>query len=146
MIYFLRQSMLGFSSSEVTTFPIITRTVVDPFEGFEQYAQPNWDGFDALPVLPETVSSARKLYRSIEPELRKLKRPNIAPGSDGTVGFEWHYRGGEIKKLFIEVQPQKKVRVYWVRSNGAIERFDRSDLVSALPSVQRILSELAEGV
>ncbi|BBC00116.1 hypothetical protein [Bradyrhizobium elkanii] len=146
MIYYLRDSMLGFSSSEITTVPLPARTKAsDPFEGFDLYAQPNWDGFDALPVLPETVATAKDLYRFIEPELRDLKRPNIAPGSDGTIGFEWHYRGAEIKKLFIEVQPGRQVRAYWVRSNGVIERLPRGDLANALPGLQRILSILAHG-
>jgi hypothetical protein len=147
MIAYLRQSMLGFSSSGFTTVPIPTnKPVVDPFEGFEQYSEPNWDGFDALPILSRTIADARKLYRFIEPDLRRLKRPNIAPGSDGNIGFEWYYRGGEIKKIFIEVQPQGKVRGYCVRASGAIEKLRPTDLDLALPIVGRLLSELAQGV
>ncbi len=146
MIYFLRDSIMGFSSAEITTLPLTPKVKAnDPFEGFDSYAEANWDGIDAMPVLPETLATARALYRFIEPELRSVKKPNIAPGSDGTIGFEWHYRGAEIKKLFIEVQIGGQVRAYWVRSNGNIDRQPRSDLSTALPAIRRVLSDLAHG-
>jgi hypothetical protein len=143
---YLRPTQKNLSSSDITTVdkPKDLRPV-DPFDGFDQYAEADWDGAGARPVTADTLASARRVYTFLEPYLRKLKAPNLAPGADGTIGFEWYYRGGRIKKLFIEVQPGDNVRAYWVRANGKIEKNDVKKLKFAIYSIERILLDMAEG-
>src|SRR5215204_2402955 len=93
----------------------------DPLDGFNDYANPNWDGFGADPIADETVASARRFHQ-FAATFARGSEPNIAPGSDGTVGFEWRSQGSAIRKLFVEIRPDGTLRAYWVRQSGAIER------------------------
>jgi hypothetical protein len=143
---YLRPILTNLSSSDITTVDKPKDLPpVDPFDGFDQYAEADWDGAGARPITAETLAAARRVYTFIEPHLRKLKAPNLAPGADGTIGFEWYHQGGRIKKLFIEVQADDNVRAYWVRSSGKIEKNDAKKLKFAIYSIEPILMEMAEG-
>lgn len=50
---------------------------------YGEYAEPNWDGYGADPITPDTLVIGRALAALFE------KPPHAAPGGDGTVGFEW---------------------------------------------------------
>jgi hypothetical protein len=96
--------------------------VWDPFEGFEdEYSEVGWDGFDAKPISPEVISAARRFFSWLAPYLRSGPKPDIAPGSDGTIGFEWRTRASTIRKLFVEIRPEGDLRAYWVRRDGKLE-------------------------
>jgi hypothetical protein len=80
----------------------------DEFSEYELYDIPDWDGYGADPISAETVNAARRLYRLLP---RSAGRPDIAPGSDGTIGFEW--RSGAVSDrtiTFIEVGPGNRIR------------------------------------
>jgi hypothetical protein len=44
--------------------------------------------------------------------------PDVAPGSDGTIGFEWIFEEGPLKKLFIDIGPGQVWSAYWRRTSG----------------------------
>ena len=102
--------------------PITAFTALRPIEkpqallGYDRYAVPNWDGYDADPITAETLSAARKFMTMLPATLGK---PDIAPGADGTIGFEWILASGPLRKLFIDIGPGGIWSGYWRRSSGA---------------------------
>lgn len=87
----------------------------DPLRGYERYASPNWDGYDADPITSDTLSASRRLLRMLP---STFGPPDIAPGADGTIGLEWIVTGGPLRKLFIDVGPGRVWSGYWRRSSG----------------------------
>ena len=55
----------------------------DPLDGYEQYNRPNWDGFDAEPIVPETLGHARRILEMLP---GAFGDPHVAPGADGSIG------------------------------------------------------------
>ena len=96
-----------------------TYVIDDPLEGYDQYANPNWDGFDAEPITPETLTCARKILRELP---NTFGEAHIAPGADGSIGFYWSADKGSLRSLCIDVGPGQKWRAYWQLRDG---RFDR---------------------
>lgn len=98
--------------------PIVSEavaSVADPLAGYERYAEADWDCYGAEPISAETVAAARQLLKKL-PDT--LGQPHIAPGSDGTVGFEWVRADGPFRKLYIDVGPGKVWSGYWRRTSG----------------------------
>jgi hypothetical protein len=91
----------------------------DPLDSFAAYRNRNWDGFDAEPITSETVAVARRLASLIPPVFGEA---DIAPGADGTIGFEWHPETGPIRKLYIDIGPGTQWRAYWEHRSGASNR------------------------
>ena len=88
----------------------------DEFSEYEQYNVPDWDGCGAEPITKETVEAARR-FKSLWP--RSIPLADIAPGADGTIGFEWR-SGPEPERTvtYIEVGPGDTVRALRVYSDG----------------------------
>ena len=98
--------------------PIISEAVVsvaDPLAGYERYAEADWDCYGAEPISPETVEAARQLLEMLPDTLGK---PHISPGSDGTIGFEWVFTDGPLRKLYIDAGPGRVWAGYWRRASG----------------------------
>jgi hypothetical protein len=91
----------------------------NPLKGYEQYNQPNWDGFNAEPITAETLQYARWLLKII-PET--FGAPDIAPSADGSIGLEWVLETGPLHKLFLDIGPGEEWRAYWRRRNGDFGR------------------------
>jgi hypothetical protein len=89
----------------------------DPFKEFPAaYGNDDWDGCGAVAVSGEVLESARSFYRHITHFLRTaLPRPLIAPGADGSIGFQWQLQSGEYTKIFVELRPGNAIRSYCVR-------------------------------
>lgn len=66
----------------------------DKFDGYEQYNSCGWDGYDGLPITPETLRLAKVIDRLLS------EPPHVAPSGDGTIGFEWL---GHDSKLFVDI-------------------------------------------
>lgn len=89
--------------------------VPDPLEGYERYAEADWDCYGAEPISRETVEVARQFLDMLPDTLGK---PHISPGSDGTIGFEWVSTDGPLRKLYIDVGPGRVWGGYWRRASG----------------------------
>src|ERR1700693_3253923 len=107
------------SSTQSTTDPasytsmldsIFGKPTTDFFKGYEQYNQDNWDGYDAEPITPKTLSYARRLLR-VMPDT--FGPPDIAPSGDGSIGLEWVPDNGPLQKLFLDIGPGEDWRAYW---------------------------------
>jgi hypothetical protein len=91
-----------------------TRTA-DPLAHFETYSARDWDGYGAEPIAKDTIEAAR-LFLQMLPD--SFGRPDIAPGSDGTIGLEWVFDEGPLKKLFVDIGPGQVWSAYWRRRSG----------------------------
>jgi hypothetical protein len=93
----------------------------DPLTAFEAYDISNWDGYDADPIAPETVSAARAFWLLLTMELQPA---DIAPGGDGTIGFEWR-TGSPGHRTHIEfaVGPGSKLVAQVIHPGGRLETF-----------------------
>ncbi len=72
-------------------------------EDYEQYNCQNWDGEDAAPITPDTLSLARAVASIMASEV------SVAPGADGSIGFEWVTSEG---KVFFDVGPESNISIY----------------------------------
>ena len=81
----------------------------------KKYSMSNWDGYNADPIRADTISTAELILASL-PD--KFSNPDIAPGADGTIGFEWIFDEGPLQKLFIDVGPGNSWSAYWQRPTG----------------------------
>jgi hypothetical protein len=96
--------------------PFLGEPVEDPLDGYEQYNGPNWDGFDAEPITPETLRYARQIMEMLP---HSFGGPHIAPGADGSIGFYWSADLGPFRSLCIDVGPGDKWRAYWQLRKGS---------------------------
>lgn len=76
---------------------------------YDMYNVPDWDGYGAHPITPETVAFARAMLSAIPEE---AKPPHVAPGPDGTIGLEWIKRKPD-RKLFVDLGPGRQWSAYW---------------------------------
>jgi hypothetical protein len=101
-----------------------TSTNAEPnaFADFSNYGKANWDGEGALPITPITVFAARIILVMLP---TKFGNPHIAPGADGTIGFEWIQKAGTFVKLYIDIGPGFYWSAYWRKRNGQIGKRPR---------------------
>lgn len=91
------------------------KQISDRFASFQKYTKSNWDGYGADPISKETMIAASDFLNFTE---GLLDEPEIAPGSDGTIGFEWLYSSGPLAKLFIDIGVGRRWTVYWRKRDG----------------------------
>lgn len=104
------------ASATVTTEILPKEAVVEePFFGYEAYADEDWDGLGARSITADVLIAARKLSSRLPAQ---FSAPHIAPGADGSIGFEWHFASGWVRKVFIDILPDLSVRAYRSDRNG----------------------------
>lgn len=82
-------------------------TAPDEFTEYEGYNIAGWDGFDAQAISGETVQESRNFVLLLP---RDLRSADIAPGADGTIGFEWRTGSGDQRiVMIIDVGPGDRV-------------------------------------
>lgn len=57
--------------------------MADDLSDYEDYDFEDWDGYGGKPITAETLALARAINDLLK------QPPHIAPGGDGTIGFEW---------------------------------------------------------
>jgi hypothetical protein len=121
----------------------------DPFSEFlAAYGDDDWDGCGAVALSAEVLASARSFYRHITLFLRTaLPRPLIAPGADGSIGFQWHFQSGEYTKIFVELRPGNVIRSYCVRrADGVLEKQPPEPIQpDGLYRLDDVLKRIADG-
>ena len=95
------------------------RPTPDQFTPYEVYDFPGWDGDDAAPISREVVDSARRLHAQLP---RDIPPAEVAPGPDGTLGFEWNMLGPV--RVVVEIGPGATVRAYR-NVRGKVDQFPR---------------------
>jgi hypothetical protein len=108
------------NATGVVTYTPVPRTP-DRFSDYELYDVDDWDGYGALPISRETVESARRFSLQIP---RRFDYGDIAPGSDGTIGFEWRFGSGlNLSFVLIDVGPEDIVCARKIDPGGKITSF-----------------------
>jgi hypothetical protein len=116
----------------------IRKLVPDLFTEFEVYDVQNWDGEDAEPIIHETVEAARQFNQFLP---RELSPPDIAPGADGTIGFEWREGPRDHRTyVIVEVGPGDIIRARRISEAGQVSRF--APVTARSGSVAHLLSML----
>lgn len=95
----------------------ISKSDLDELTPFESYNIDDWDGYGAKPIALETVAAARAFMRLFG---REIPQPDIAPGADGTVGFEWRLGLG---RVMVDVGPGGRVFARRINQSGEISHF-----------------------
>jgi hypothetical protein len=105
---------------------------VDQFTEYESYRE-NWDGYGADPIAMETVDAARQFWRLLP---REIRAPDVAPGADGTIGFEWREGGrGNRKIVVVEIGPGASVTARVAHPNGNIEILPQANMMVVMRNV-----------
>jgi hypothetical protein len=84
----------------------------DPLAGFGEYSIAGWDGDDAAPISETSITAAREAARALQ---STGFDPAIAPGADGTIGFEW-WNGTAC--VYADFGPTNRVRTYLNLGDG----------------------------
>jgi hypothetical protein len=110
---------IGFVPRDVFHYPL--PRAPDRFTDYELYDVDDWDGYGALPISRETVENARRFFLQIP---RRFDYVDIAPGSDGTIGFEWRFGTGlNLSFVLIDVGPGDLVSARKIDPSGKITSF-----------------------
>jgi len=112
------------SANPSADFWVTTRSG-ELLEDYERYNQPDWDGYDAEPIAPETLAAARAFLRFLPKEMGE---PECSPGSDGSIGFEWVNSDRRLRKLFIDIGPSRTWRAYWRLASGETGTISRKPI------------------
>jgi hypothetical protein len=90
----------------------------DRFSEYEAYEVDDWDGYGAEPIHAATVAWARSFFNMLP---RGHLIPDVAPGADGTIGFEWAInQGNERQFIYVDVGPTERFRARRMSSDGAL--------------------------
>jgi hypothetical protein len=96
--------------------------MLDQFTVYESYDVEDWDGYGASSIAQATIDSARRFYWQLP---RQVANADIAPGSDGTIGFEWRFGTARNRSslILIDIGPGDVVTARKVNSLGEITHF-----------------------
>jgi hypothetical protein len=119
ILFLLTQATTGPASFTSMLDSNLGKPTTDTLEGYEQFNQRNWDGYDAEPITAETQRYARRLLR-VMPD--SFGRPDIAPSGDGFIGLEWVPDDGPLDRLFLDIGPGEEWSAYWKLRSGAFGR------------------------
>jgi hypothetical protein len=98
----------------------------DEFTEFEAYNHTNWDGYGADPISSETCKAARAFRRLLP---RQISLPDIAPGADGTIGFEWREGPPSSRKFtLVDIGPGDLISARIIYADNRIERLSPSSI------------------
>ena len=115
------------------------RLLVDEaIEIYIECSEPGWDGYDALPLSPESF-----LYASTFIELIPVwaPRPDLVPSPDGWISFEWR----SLMNRILSVTPENRILIYAAALGpqnvhyGSVSLEEYREKLP--PSITRMLSE-----
>jgi hypothetical protein len=96
----------------------LPRPKPDRFTEYEAYSVDDWDGYGAQPILSTTVALARSFFDRLP---RGHLDPDVAPGGDGSIGFEWVIHcGREQQMLYVDVRPGEDIEARRIGESGAV--------------------------
>ncbi len=74
------------------------------YQVYQDSRNPDWDGYNAYPVLPDTVSLAREVLSSFP---LGTPPPSFGAEPDGHITMEWYH--SPYRTLSISISPEKKL-------------------------------------
>lgn len=102
--------------------PTPATTAADEFTEYESYNSAGWDGFDAQAISAETIREARNFALLLP---RELGPADVAPGADGTIGFEWRTGSGDQREItIVDVGPGDRVVARRLFSTGKTAAYE----------------------
>lgn len=108
-------------------------------EVYERCSQPDWDGYDAMPITEATYEEARELI-TLFPTV--CPSPEVTPDPTGHVSFEW-YRSPR-RVLVVSVNGTGVItfaRLFGTGRLSGMEPFDKSLPKPVVDSLARLYSQ-----
>lgn len=104
---------------------------------YDAYSNPNWDGEGAEPISGLTVRAAKSIYYLIP---RAHRTPDIAPCSDGSIGFEWR-RGSRGNRVIyiLDVGPGDQAIARRIEPSGAVHHIGAARATEARDLISHLL-------
>lgn len=122
--------------------PLKSIEPADPLDGFDLYSERDWDGYGAEPISQDTIDAARTFIGMLP---NTFGDPDIAPGGDGTIGLQWVFKDGPLRKLFIDIGPGRTWGAYWRKFNGESETTTPTRMSMFTPqTLSELFQKLAE--
>jgi len=84
---------------------------------FEECQEPNWNGYDAVPVHPLTYDLAQQFLRSLP---SSVGAPKVNADPDGELSFDWHYGNERLLAVSIGLTG----RLSFIYRNGSVRMRD----------------------
>jgi hypothetical protein len=107
----------------------------DEFSSFESYDIDDWDGYGAKPITADTVKAARSFRNMFD---RDIPQADIAPGADGTIGFEWRLGvSDKSTRILIDVGPGGRVFARRIDEQGHVTKFSPTRVETAARQLLR---------
>ena len=83
------------SDKRVATYALLERAFLELDEILEECAEPNWDGYGALPVSKDAFKEVKVFLDLLVAEIPPVIIPEITPEVDGGIELEWYSPEGE---------------------------------------------------
>ncbi len=93
------------------------------FAVYTECSDPNWDGYSALPVLPETYDNTRRYLESLP---LGTPPPSVGAEPDGHLTLEWH--SAPRKTLSVSIAPDGNL--HYASIIGPFKRFGTEPIAS----------------
>jgi hypothetical protein len=100
----------------------------------QAFAEPNWDGYGALPIRQETKENALAVLNQIEV---LTCAPEITPNPNGTLSFEWETNQG-----FGQLEIGRTRYSFCVQPHDGSPTLDSGDATEMDPSVGLLVDAL----
>lgn len=129
-------SEINFRFQESITFGQAGNGVFSELETIcEECRDANWDGYGALPVLPETYVQTRRFLESLE-----LGTPPASIGAepDGHVTLEWHH--SRRRTLSVSIDPDGNL--HYAALIGQKKRYGSEPIDAHSSTIERLIGEV----
>ena len=102
---------------------------------FEECSQPNWDGYNGLPVLPETYGYARSFLETLP---LGSTAPSVGAEPDGHLTLEW-YRGRR-RTLSVSIAPYGNL--HYAAIIGPIKRYGTEPIGTHASEIEELVRKV----
>lgn len=102
---------------------------------YNECNKPDWDGYGALRVLPETRINAQSFLNSLELE---IPRPSVGAEPDGHLTFEWHT--ARRRTLSVSIDPYGNV--HFAAILGSSVRYGTEPLGTHASIIEELVREV----
>ena len=102
---------------------------------YEECRIANWDGYNALPVLPETYAQAHRFLESLQSDTPPT---SVGAEPDGHITLEWHH--SRRRTLSVSIDPDGNL--YYAALIGRKRRYGSEPIGAHSSTIERLIGEV----
>lgn len=102
---------------------------------FEECSQPNWDGYNGLPVLPETYANVRSFLETLP---LGSTAPSVGAEPDGHLTLEWY--SARHRTLSVSIGPDGNL--HYAAIIGPIKRYGTEPIGTYVSEVEELVRKV----